>query len=201
MKQFLLKLSNWILGLFGAAAVVGLAYTMFPEYFSFAFNFLGMSESQIASATVILSGITIFGGMSKYLGGVVKTSQALTEQENKIRLNNMEEKHKEELIQIRSEKNEETKIYTGVINELINKQNINNDLLLNIIQVQAITARRNANSDSKLISEEDKELYRKFLEGLSKGEDLVDVENLYTTLTVIEEVETEEEIDELDERM
>lgn len=201
MKEFLYKLSNWILGLFGLAAVIGLIYTLFPDYFTFAFDKLGMSEEQVTMATVVLSGITVFGGMSKHLGGVVKTQQALAEQHNTLKINMMKEKHESEIQSIKNEKNEETRIYTEVINELIDNQNINNDLLKDIIQVLAITARRNANSDSKLISEKDKVLYRQFLEGLSKGKDLVDVENLYTTLTVIEEVETEEEIDKLDERM
>lgn len=201
MKEFLYKLSNWILGLFGVAAAVGLAYTLFPDYFSFAFNALGMTEDQVAMATVVLSGITVFGGMSKYLGGVVKTQQVLVEQRNTLKINTIEEKHEAEIQLIKNEKHEETKIYSSIVNELIANQNLNNDLLKDIIQVLAITARRNANSDSKLISEEDKALYRQFLEGLSKGEDLVEVESLYTTLTVIEKEEVKEEKDTLEERL
>lgn len=206
MVKFLRRLTNTILVLFGIASAIGLVYTIFPEYFQFAFETIGLSEDQIGMATVLMAGITTFGSMSKYLSGVVKTQQVLHEQENAQALRRIEETHRAEIEQIRSEKNEETKIYTGVINELIDRHNENNDLLKDIVQVQAITARRNANSDSKLISSTDKELYRKFLEGLQSGEDLIEVENLYTTLTIetIKEEEKQletEEVDQLSERL
>lgn len=203
MKKFLHKLTNIILGLFGVAAAIGLSYTLFPEYFTFLFDTIGMTESQVAMATVVLSGIAVFGSLSKYLRGIVNAQQALSEQQNSLRIRQLEETHNARLSVIQNEKNEETRIYTTVINELIDQQNRNTDLLGYILQVLAITARRNANSTSPLISDEDKELYRQFLEGLNTGEDLVDVENLYTTLTIIEEPEEKEEeiIDPLEERL
>ena len=190
MVKFTQRLINTLLVLTGIAAAVGLVYTLKPEFFNFVFESIGLNESQMAAATTILAGLTVFGSLSRYLKGIVNTRQVLHEAETKRQLKLQNEKHEAELERIKESRVEEIKVFSTILNELIDKQNKNQELNELILTSQAITARRNINSN--LVSDEDKLKYKKFLETLNNEKVDTKIAPLITEIEY--EVDVEEKL-------
>lgn len=191
MIKFLNRLTNTLLVLTGIAAAIGLAYTLKPELFQYVFETLNLTETQVALASTILSGIAIFGSLSKYFKGIINTQQALNKSETKIMLRRQEEKHTVELEQIKQSRVEELTIYAEVINELVDSVNEVKESNKLILANLAITAQRNINSN--LVSPEDKDAYRAFLEAYRTNEPADNIKNLYTEVIIETPTETNPE--------
>lgn len=182
MIKFLNRLTNTLLVLTGVAAAIGLVYTLKPELFQYVFETLNLTETQVALASTILSGIAVFGSLSKYFKGIINTQQALNKSETNIMLRRQEEKHTAELEQIKQSRVEELVIYAEVINELVNSVNELKETNKLILANLAITARRNINSN--LVTPEDKNAYGEFLEAYRTNEPADKIKNLFTEVTI-----------------
>lgn len=191
MIKFINRLTNTLLALTGVAAVIGLVYTLKPELFQYVFETLNLTETQVALASTILSGIAIFGSLSKYFKGIINTQQALNKSETKIMLKRQEEKHSAELEQIKQSRVEELVIYAEVINELVDSVNESKEANKLILANLAITAQRNLNSN--LVSPEDKNAYRAFLEAYRTNEPADKIKNLFTEVIIETTTETNPE--------
>ena len=182
MIKFINRLTNTLLVLTGIAAAIGLIYTLKPELFQYAFETLNLTETQVALASTILSGIAVFGSLSKYFKGIINTQQALNKSETNITLRRQEEKHTAELEQIKQSRIDELKLYTEVINELINSANETKETNKLILANLAITAQRNLNSN--IVSPEDKNAYRAFLTAYRTNKPADKLKNLFTEVTI-----------------
>lgn len=191
MIKFLNRLTNTLLVLTGIAAAIGLAYTIKPELFQYVFETLNLTETQVALASTILSGIAVFGSLSKYFKGIINTQQALNKSETNIMLRRQEEKHTAELEQIKQSRVEELVIYSEVINELVDSVNEVKESNKLILANLAITAQRNINSN--LVSPEDKNAYREFLRAYRTNEPADKIKNLYTEVIIETTTETNPE--------
>lgn len=191
MIKFLNRLTNTLLVLTGIAAAIGLAYTIKPELFQYVFETLNLTETQVALASTILSGIAVFGSLSKYFKGIINTQQALNKSETNIMLKRQDEKHTAELEQIKQSRVEELVIYAEVINELVDSVNEVKESNKLILANLAITAQRNINSN--LVSPEDKDAYRAFLEAYRTNEPADNIKNLYTEVIIETPTETNPE--------
>ena len=67
MIKFINRLTNTLLVLTGIAAAIGLIYTLKPELFQYVFETLNLTETQVALASTILSGIAVFGSYRNIL--------------------------------------------------------------------------------------------------------------------------------------
>ena len=182
MIKFINRLTNTLLALTGVAAVIGLIYTLKPELFQYVFETLNLTETQVALASTILSGIAVFGSLSKYFKGIINTQQALNKSETNIMLRRQEEKHTAELEQIKQSRVEELVIYAEVINDLVDSVNESKETNKLILANLAITARRNINSN--LVTPEDKNAYGEFLEAYRTNEPADKIKNLFTEVTI-----------------
>lgn len=191
MIKFLNRLTNTLLVLTGIAAAIGLAYTIKPELFQYVFETLNLTETQVALASTILSGISVFGSLSKYFKGIINTQQALNKSETNIMLKRQDEKHTAELEQIKQSRVEELVIYAEVINELVDSVNEVKESNKLILANLAITAQRNINSN--LVSPEDKDAYRAFLEAYRTNEPADKIKNLFTEVIIETTTETNPE--------
>lgn len=192
MIKLLNRLTNTLLTLAGIAAGIGLIYTLKPEYFEFIFSALKLTESQVAAASTILAAITVFGSLSKYFKGIVNTQQTLHEVNTKRELSLQNERHEAELEKIKESRVEEIKLFSTILNDLIDTQNENQELNELILTSQVITAQRNIKSN--LVTEEEKLKYRIFLDTINnrKGNN-----RIAPLLTEIEyEVDAEEPLNE-----
>lgn len=191
MIKFINRLTNTLLALTGVAAVIGLVYTLKPELFQYVFETLNLTETQVALASTVLSGIAIFGSLSKYFKGIINTQQALNKSETNIMLRRQEEKHSAELEMIKQSRVEELVIYAEVINELVDSVNESKEANKLILANLAITAQRNLNSN--LVSPEDKNAYRAFLEAYRTNEPADKIKNLFTEVIIETTTETKQE--------
>lgn len=191
MIKFINRLTNTLLALTGVAAVIGLVYTLKPELFQYVFETLNLTETQVALASTVLSGIAIFGSLSKYFKGIINTQQALNKSETNIMLRRQEEKHTAELEMIKQSRVEELVIYAEVINELVDSVNESKEANKLILANLAITAQRNLNSN--LVSPEDKNAYKVFLEAYKTNEPADKIKNLFTEVIIEKATETKPE--------
>lgn len=196
MIKFINRLTNTLLALTGVAAVIGLVYTLKPELFQYAFETLNLTDTQVALASTVLSGIAVFGSLSKYFKGIINTQQALNKSETDRKLNYQHQLHQAELEEIKNSRVEELVIYAEAVNDLTELSNTNLQTNKLILQNLAITAHRNIKSN--LVSEEDKEAYKQFLDAYNNTRDTKEVKYLYSEVTVEKEslpeaIETKEE--------
>lgn len=187
MVKFINRLVNTFLVLTGIAAGVGLVYTVQPQLFQYAFETIGLSEQHIATAATLLTGVTVFGSLSKYLKGVVNAQELFHKSEVSRQLNLQNEKHQTELDEIKTSRIEEIKLFSDIINEVITKQNNSEKTNELILANLAITAQRNINSN--LVSDEDKTAYTAFINAYN-SRSTEEIKALYTEVTI--EVEKEE---------
>jgi hypothetical protein len=193
MKEFIIgslkKVADFLLMVSILSAVGGLVLTMIPELIeTFGLN---LTQENMAWLTGSLVGIGTFGGVAKYTSTTLKGIVALNKSEFDTRLKRQDERHQAEIQTIREDHAQELVLFSTSMNELIDEVKSLRVENQKILEVNAITAKRNITSN--LVSDEDKKLYETFLKNIQSNK-VSNLKNIYTTITnVIETIQAEKE--------
>lgn len=193
MKEFILgairKIANVLLVVSIISAVSGLALTFIPELVETIG--LELSQEQLGYFTGMLGMAASAGGMAKYASTALKKVTELNKSDMEIKLKRQSELHNAELDAIKEQNTIQLELFTTVVNEVIDEVKASRVEQQKVLEVLAITAKRNITT--KLVSKEDKELYRKFLSNIEDGKES-NLKNVYTEIkNTIEKVEEEKE--------
>jgi len=199
MKEFILglikKLANILLVVSIVSAGAGLALTLIPGLT----EDLGVyvSAENLALITGTLSMAAGAGGVAKYSSTALKKVTQLSRTDTELKLRRQEEKHNAEIDEIKNQHAQELEVFTSTINVLVDNTKNTQNQQDKILQVLAITAKRNITSN--LTSAEDKSLYKEFLTTLPDDKP-ADLKNVYTTINHIVEEQVKPEVKEEEEK-
>jgi hypothetical protein len=188
------KVADFLLLVSILTGIGGLVLTMIPELIeTFGLN---LTQENMAWLTGSLVGIGTFGGVAKYTSTTLRGIVALNKSDLETKIRYQSEKHQAEIETIKADHAEELQIFSESINELIDEVKHLRVENQKILEVNAITAKRNITSN--LVSEEDKKLYQGFLKNI-QNEKPSNLKNIYTTITnVIETIQKEKDKEEQD---
>jgi hypothetical protein len=205
MKEFILgaikKIANILLVISIISAASSLILTLIPELVdSIGLN---MTQENLGWLTGVLGMVASAGGIAKHSSTVLTKVTALNKSDMERKLQYQNERHQEEINSIRSQHSEELVIFTDTVNELVDEVKSLRTENQKILEVNAITAKRNITSN--LVSDEDKELYKKFLSNIENDKPS-NLKNVYTSIkniveTIIEKVEEDKEEDLIEQKL
>jgi hypothetical protein len=189
MKEFILgaikRIANILLVISIISAASSLVLTMIPELVEELG--LNLTQENLGWLTGALGMTASAGGMAKYSSTVLTKITALNKSELERKITFQDEKHKEEINAIRNQHAEELVLFTDTINDVINEVKSLRTENQKVLEVNAITAKRNINSN--LVTDEDKQLYKIFLSNIESDKPS-NLKNVYTTISnVIEKIE------------
>jgi golgin subfamily B member 1 len=189
MKEFILgaikRIANILLVISIVSAASSLVLTMIPELVEELG--LNLTQENLGWLTGALGMAASAGGMAKYSSTVLTKITALNKSELERKITFQDEKHQEEINAIRNQHAEELVLFTDTINDVINEVKSLRTENQKILEVNAITAKRNISSN--LVTDEDKQLYKTFLSNIESDKPS-NLKNVYTTISnVIEKIE------------
>lgn len=188
MKEFILsllkKLANVGLVFSLLSSVAGILASVVPELTVW-LGEQGVPTEWLGTITMGLVGVASSGTIIKYASTALSKVTALNKSELERKLSNLQALHQAELDNIKSTQVEELQIFTSTVNDLINNVKTLTTITSKVLDVQAITAKRNVASN--LVSDEDKALYLDFLKNVtSTSTSMETLQNIYTSITVVE---------------
>lgn len=150
-----------------------------------------LTLERIGTVTVYLGGIVTAGSIAKVAGSTLKriVEASRTELEKQALF------YDTKIDKVKNESIEATIVMSNQINQLTDAQRETALLNKQILEVMLVTARRNINSN--LVSDEDKKLYREFINNVSKSRE-PNLNNIYMTIVEKTNKNQDEEDDEKD---
>lgn len=196
IKKIVYDILMTLLVISSIATALGLAYLADPEFFTWVFDWLDLTEAQRSYFVTGVGATTVMGWGTKILRTAVNTDKMKMEAQHALEMKQLEERHSAEIASLKSDFSEMIKIVAENQNQLIANDNVIIEQNKILIEERQANAERMVAMSDTLVPIEVKDSYKQFLTK-SRNTRVIDnvkqfyVENVEVIEKIVKPVTTE----------